>query len=69
MFETKKQELKAERLRLQLEYLEALRSRHLLWANSTVDPETARLHLEIVNAVGRIREQYVKLIEMVNIYI
>lgn len=39
-------------------YLDIVRSRHLMWAKSTSDPEIKRAHFEIADLIQRTRDQY-----------
>ena len=43
-------------------YLDIVRSRHLMWASSTDDPEIKRVHKEIAELIQQTREQYYDLL-------
>ena len=43
-------------------YLDILRSRHLLWASATDDPEIKRAHTQLAELILQAREQYFDLI-------
>jgi hypothetical protein len=43
-------------------YLDLVRSRHLLWAHKTDDPEVKRVHIEIADLIQQTRDQYYDLL-------
>ena len=57
MFSNRRNEGKKESLQIQLEFLDALRSRHLLWVNDSDDPEITRLHLEVLGLIRQLRDK------------
>ncbi len=57
------QDEKLESLQTQHKYLNILRLRHLQWSNSTNDPQTERVHLEIAGQIEEIGNRYKHLLE------
>jgi hypothetical protein len=64
MLTRKRKETKIESLIVQLDFFDALRNRHILWANDTIDPEIIRAHLEIVDLIIQTRTKYKRLLDM-----
>ncbi len=64
MFKRQRRELKLESLRAQMDFLDALRIRHLGWADDTDDPEIARIHMEIITLIQRTWDHYDRLLAL-----
>lgn len=54
----KLQDVKAESLQTQLDYLNLLRLRHLQWMTAAEDPETKDVHSQIVRRLEEITDEY-----------
>ncbi len=66
MFKRQRKELKIESLLAQLDFLDALRIRHLGWADATDDPEIAHIHMEIITLIQQTRDRYHHLLALQN---
>ena len=64
MLSNRRKNVKKESLQIQLEFLDVLQSRHLLWVNDSDDPEITHLHLEILELIRQIKEPYNKLVDI-----
>jgi hypothetical protein len=61
---TNKKSRKVERLHIQGDFFDTLRSSHLLWLEETYDPEIIRTHSEIIGMIVQITEKYEDLLDM-----
>ncbi len=64
MFKSRRRELKLESLMAQLDFMDALRSRHLGWANDSDDPEIIHIHTEIIALLQQIQGHYRHLLDL-----
>ncbi len=64
MFKNKRREVKLESLQVQLDFMDALRSRHLGWVNDTDDAEIVRLHIEIIALLQQLQDHYRRLLAL-----
>ena len=54
----KHEETKLESIKLQGSYLGTLQKHHLLWAQSSEDPECAKIHYFIADLLKQTQDQY-----------
>ncbi len=64
MFKRKREEIKMTSLLTQLDFFNALKDRHRLWANDVDNPQIAQLHLEIIDLIVKIKDTYNRLIDL-----
>jgi hypothetical protein len=61
---TNKKTMKIERLQIQRDFFDTLRTSHLLWLEETDNPEIVRTHSEIIGMIVQITEKYKGLLDM-----
>ena len=66
MFKRKQEEERLKSIRLQLEFLDVLRNRHLAWANDADDSTIAQIHIEITELIVQVKGKYNHLLDMYN---
>ncbi len=64
MFKRNREEIKMTSLLTQLDFFDALRNRHLRWAQDVDNPEIVQLHLEIINLILKITDKYRILLDL-----
>ena len=57
-----RREIKIESLERQLEFFEALESRHLAWAGDMNDPEIKEMHFEVIELIKQTKDIYTLLL-------
>jgi hypothetical protein len=69
MLDPKRQEIKIENLKTQLDLLESLQIRHEVWADQLADPEIDNIHLEIISLVKQTKQKILSLLEKYDYHI
>ncbi len=67
MLKHTRKEMKLEGLQIELDLLEALQARHMLWINDDLDPALKRLHCEIIELIHQTQEKYTILLDNYNL--
>ena len=63
MFKHSQREKILQSLQLHLDFFDAAARRHQLWIKQGSDPETEKVHLEILGLLRQTREEYLTLME------